>query len=143
MTSDGRNGGGVFLQMSGFHVVYDVRKEVGDRVVSAKAICDDCDDDTYEDLADDEVYNIVASNYVISGGDGYTMIEDTMLAHVIGGPDLDIIKKTFEDDSPVSADIENRIEIITTTNGAPTPYFISTLEIVTPVIGTLVTMLVV
>ena len=142
MTSDGRNGGGVFLQMSGFHVVFDVRKEVGDRLVSAKAVCDECDDDMYEDLDDDEVYNLVASNYVISGGDGYTMIEGNMLAHVIGGPDLDIIKKTFEEDSPVRADIENRIEIITTTNEATTQ-FTSKLEIVPPVISLLFTLLVV
>ena len=143
MTSDGRNGGGVFLQVSGFHLVFDVRKDVGDRVVSVKVICDDCDDDVYELLDDDKTYNIVSSNYVISGGDGYTMIEDSMLAHVIGGPDLDIIKRTFEHDSPVTTEIENRIEIITTnTNESLGASFASTLENVTPFISLLFTLLI-
>ena len=143
MTSDGRNGGGVFLQVSGFHMVFDVRKDVGDRVVSVKVICDDCDDNVYEDLDDDKTYNIVSSNYVISGGDGYTMIEDSMLAHVIGGPDLDIIKRTFEHDSPVTVDIESRIEIITTSNNESSEAsFASTLENVTPFISLLFALLI-
>ena len=114
-TSDGESlGGGGFLQVSGARLVYDVTREVGNRLVSAEFRCQDCDEDTLEPLEDDKVYNVVTSNYVLGGGDGYTMLEENMESRVIGELDTDVIKEVLETSSPVSAEIEGRIIIIKT-----------------------------
>ena len=113
-TPDGQSlGGGGFLQVSGARLVYDVTREVGNRLVTAEVRCEDCDEDTLEPLEDDKVYNVVTSNYVLGGGDGYTMLEENMESHVIGELDTDVIKEVLETSSPVSAEIEGRIIIKT------------------------------
>ena len=114
-THKGKNlGGGGFMQVSGARLVYDVTREVGNRLVSAEVRCIDCDEDTLEPLEDDKVYNVVTSNYVLGGGDGYTMLEENMQSRVIGDLDTDVIKEVLESSSPVSAEIEGRITIIKT-----------------------------
>ena len=111
-TRDGGGGGGSFMQVSGVRLVYDVTREVGSRLVSAEVRCGDCDEETLEPLEDDQVYNVVTSNYVLGGGDGYTMLEENMESRVIGDLDTDVIKAVLESSSPVSAEIEGRITII-------------------------------
>ena len=114
-TPDGESlGGGGFLQVSGASLVYDITRELGNRLVSAEVRCDECDEDTFEPLDDDKVYNVVTSNYVLGGGDGYTMLEENMESRVIGELDTDVIKEVLETSSPVSAEIEGRIIIIKT-----------------------------
>ena len=54
--------------------------------------CEECKEKTFEDLLDDKVYNVVTSNYVLDGGDGYTMLEESKESHVIGDLDTDVIK---------------------------------------------------
>ena len=69
LTSDGLSlGRGRLLQVSGARLVYDLTREVGNRLVSAEVRCDDCDGDMLEALEDDKVYNIVTLNYVSSRG---------------------------------------------------------------------------
>merc|ERR1711971_165808 len=86
---------------------------IGNRLVSAEVRCEDCDEDTLEPLEDDKVYNVVTSNYVLGGGDGYTMLEENLESRVIGELDTDVIKEVLETSSPVSAEIEGRIIIKT------------------------------
>merc|ERR1712150_318188 len=120
-TSDGDGGGGRFLQVSGARLVYDVTRRPGQRLVSAKIRCEECKEKTFEDLLDDKVYNVVTSNYVLDGGDGYTMLEESKESHVIGDLDTDVIKEVLEISSPVMAEVEGRITIITagSVNNAP------------------------
>ena len=116
-------GGGSFMQVSaGVRLVYDVTREVGNRLVSAEVRCGDCDEDTLEPLEDDQVYNVVTSNYVLGGGDGYTMLEENMESRVIGELDTDVIKAVLESSSPVSAEIEGRITIIKDGSGNKAGY---------------------
>ena len=100
------------MQVSGARLVYDVTREVGNRLESAEVRCGGCDEDTLEPLEDDKVYNVVTSNYVLGGGDGYTMLEENLESRVIGDLDTDVIKEVLESSSPVSAEIEGRITII-------------------------------
>ena len=118
LTHSGEGGGGAFLQVSGARLVYDVTREVGNRLVTADIRCEECDEDTMEPLVDDKVYNIVTSNYVLGGGDGYTMLEENIESRVIGDLDTDVIKEVLETSSPVSAEIEGRITIIKTGSGS-------------------------
>ena len=112
-TSDGESlGGGGILQVSGARLVYDVTRELGNRLVSAEVSNEGCDEDTFEPLEDDKVYNVVTSNYVLGGGYGYTMLEENMESRVIRELDTDAIKEVFETSSPVSAEIEGRTIII-------------------------------
>lgn len=122
-TRDGNGGGGSFLQVSaGVRLVYDVTREVGNRLVSAEVRCGDCDEDTLKPLEDDQVYNVVTSNYVLGGGDGYTMLEENIESRVIGALDTDVIKAVLESSSPVSAEIEGRITIIKDGSGNKAGY---------------------
>ncbi|XP_033112625.1 snake venom 5'-nucleotidase-like [Anneissia japonica] len=81
------NLGGEFLQMTGLHVTYDVTKQPGSRVVDVEAVCTECTVPEYKPLVDDEIYNIIVSDYIANGGDGYSMISDNKLSYVTGNLD--------------------------------------------------------
>ena len=119
MTSKGKDAGGRFLQMSGFKVIYDVTKKPGARVVSARAVCDNCGGDGYEDLEDETEYNVVTSNYVAGSGDGYTMLLEDRTNYIIGALDTDVIQYELEHNSPISAKLDSRISIVTDDNAQP------------------------
>ena len=113
MTEDGRDAGGRFLQVSGFKIIYDVRKKPGHRLVSAKAVCRKCKDNEYEDIEDETEYNVVTSNYVAGSGDGYTMLLEHRTNHIIGALDTDVMHYQLENHSPISANLDNRITVVT------------------------------
>ena len=97
--------------MSGFKVVYDVRKPVGGRVESLKVVCDDCSEG-YVDLEDSRLYHVVTSNFMSSGGDNYSMISQNLINPTIGALDTDVMRAELEQHSPVTADLEDRIVIL-------------------------------
>ena len=112
MTRYGEDGEGRFLQVSGFKVVYDVRKPVGRRVVSLKVVCDSCRAG-YTELEDSQQYNVVTSNYMVGGGDNYTMITNNLIKHLpIGALDTDVMRAELEQHSPITADLQDRIVIL-------------------------------
>ena len=102
------NGGG-FLQVAGLKIVYDLQRDVGARLVSALVV----DGEESEDLDDDKLYNVVLPNYVISGGDGFTMFEEHKESIAIGDLDTDVIKRAFDENSPIKTRVQNRITIYT------------------------------
>jgi 2',3'-cyclic-nucleotide 2'-phosphodiesterase (5'-nucleotidase family) len=59
---------GGFLQQSGMQIVYDASQPAGSRVISIKV--------NGEVLDDDQLYTVVASDYIFGGGDGYSMLSD-------------------------------------------------------------------
>jgi len=113
LTKNGNDAGGRFLQVSGFKLKFDVTKNPGGRLVSARVTCEGCEGDGYEDLEDETVYNVVTSNYVAGGGDGYKMFIDDRTNYIIGALDTDVIQNILENNSPISGVIDNRIEIVT------------------------------
>ena len=96
----------------GVRLVYNLTREVGNRLVSAEVSCDDCDGDRLEALEDDKVYNIVTLNYLLNGGAGYTMLEENTEDRVTGGLNREVIREVMEVSSPVNARVEGRITII-------------------------------
>ena len=112
-THEGKNlGGGGFMQVSGARLVYDVTREVGNRLVSAEVRCEDCEGDKMETLEDDKVYNIVTFDYLLNGGAGYSMLKENIESRVTGKLNREVIREVMETSSPVSARLEGRITII-------------------------------
>lgn len=62
--------------ISGIHVVYDLSKPAGSRVVSAKVRCGDCPVPQYSDLEDNKLYQVMTTSFLSGGGDFYDMLKD-------------------------------------------------------------------
>ena len=108
MEADGSNSNGRFLQVSGFRLVYDPSRSVGSRVAEVDVV----GENGYSGLEDDKNYDVVIPNYLIGGGDGYT-IGENMAGHLQGPLDLDVMKEFLHENSPVSAELEGRIRVVT------------------------------
>merc|ERR1712150_451913 len=63
------------------------------------------------ELEEERLYYVVTSNYIVSGGDGYSMLHDNKDYHKIGTLDTDVVKQELVQRSPVTADLEGRIVI--------------------------------
>ena len=113
MNSNGNGAGGRFLQVSGFKLIYDVRNKSGERLVSARAVCEHCGGDGYEAIEDETEYNVVTSNYVAGSGDGYTMLLENRTNYIIGALDTDVMRYELEHHSPLLVELNNRITIVT------------------------------
>ncbi|CAG5033242.1 unnamed protein product [Parnassius apollo] len=66
---------GEFLQVSGIHVVFDLRKPSRSRVIKAEARCASCDIPTYSEVKHDQIYNVIMTDFLAKGGDGYWMFK--------------------------------------------------------------------
>ena len=109
MTRTGQDGGGRFLQVSGFKVEYDVRNPVGNRVQSLKVVSEE-EGEEYVDLEDEKPYYVVTSNYLVKGGDDYKMLHNNTF-YVIGDLDMDVMRRAVEINSPIKVGLEDRIII--------------------------------
>ena len=122
LNADGTGDSGRFLQVSGFKVVYDTTKDIGSRVVSVKVLNDN---EEYEDMKDEAVYNLVAFYFIVDGGSGYNMIKENKKSHSIGELDIDALKLQFAASSPVTAKTEGRITLKTSIDGKNRSSFLS------------------
>lgn len=64
-----------FLQVSGLKVIYDITRDLGERVASVKALCSNCTLPIYEKLDLTKTYGIVIDHFLYSDGDGFTMFK--------------------------------------------------------------------
>uniref|UniRef100_A0A8C4DDW2 5'-nucleotidase n=1 Tax=Dicentrarchus labrax TaxID=13489 RepID=A0A8C4DDW2_DICLA len=100
---------GEFLQVSGIRVKYDVSKPVNQRVVSLSILCTQCRVPKYEPLEPEKTYTVVMPSYMVSGGDGFTMIKDELLKHNTGDMDITVFSKYIMDMKRVYPAVEGRI----------------------------------
>ncbi|XP_060080242.1 snake venom 5'-nucleotidase-like [Ylistrum balloti] len=104
---------GRFLQVSGLRVTYDLKKEVGRRVVDVHALCSDCTIPEYLPLDDTKMYRIILSNFIVQGGDGYDVIRDNAeQEHISGDLDSDVMTEYIQEISPLYHGLEGRIKFI-------------------------------
>uniref|UniRef100_A0A8C0NB61 5'-nucleotidase n=1 Tax=Canis lupus familiaris TaxID=9615 RepID=A0A8C0NB61_CANLF len=75
---------GEFLQVGGIHVVYDLSRKPGNRVVKIDVLCTQCRVPSYEPLRMDKIYKVVLPSFLANGGDGFQMIKDEALRHDSG-----------------------------------------------------------
>ncbi|XP_045197743.2 snake venom 5'-nucleotidase-like isoform X1 [Mercenaria mercenaria] len=102
---------GRFLQMSGLHVVYNLQKPPGRRVVSVEAACLECEVPSYSPLIDTDDYKIFLSSFLINGGDGYNF--ELLKRLRFNTLDFTTVMEYFKRHSPVAPAIEGRIQFVT------------------------------
>ncbi|KAM8777156.1 5'-nucleotidase [Rhynchonycteris naso] len=100
---------GEFLQVGGIHVVYDLSRKPGDRVVKLDVLCTRCRVPSYEPLRMDEVYKVILPNFLANGGDGYQMIKQEALQHDSGDQDINVVSQYISKMKVIYPAVEGRI----------------------------------
>ncbi|XP_066247958.1 apyrase isoform X2 [Euwallacea similis] len=100
------------IQVSGIHVVYNVSRPVGDRVVGLKIRCQECAVPIYEELDENKMYYMAVPSFVVGGGDDFTALSDNLQNLVTGQLDIDIFKRYLKYRSPVYEEQEDRIIVL-------------------------------
>ncbi|XP_040921150.1 5'-nucleotidase [Toxotes jaculatrix] len=108
---------GEFLQVSGFHVEFDLTKPPGHRVKSLSILCTKCRVPHYEPVQDEEVYKVVLPSYLVKGGDGFSMIKDEKLKHNSGDLDISVVSNYITQRKNVYPSVEGRIKIYSSASG--------------------------
>ncbi|NWX82711.1 5NTD nucleotidase, partial [Nothoprocta ornata] len=105
-------GTGELLQVGGIHVVYDLSKAPGSRVVSVDVLCTACRVPAYEPLQMDQIYNVTLPSYLLFGGDGYEMLKDKNLGYSKGecDPDIEVVSRYLQRMRRVFPALEGRIK---------------------------------
>ncbi|XP_036726893.1 5'-nucleotidase isoform X1 [Balaenoptera musculus] len=101
---------GEFLQVGGIHVVYDLSRNPGDRVVRLEVLCTQCRVPSYEPLRMDEVYKVILPSFLASGGDGFRMIKDEVLKHDSGDQDINVVSGYISKMRVIYPAVEGRIQ---------------------------------
>ncbi|XP_066156466.1 apyrase [Euwallacea fornicatus] len=100
------------LQVSGIHVVYNVSRPLGDRVVNLKIRCQECAVPIYEDLDEVKMYNIAVPSFITGGGDDFTALSDNLQNLVTGQLDIDVFRQYLQHKSPIYEEEEDRIIVL-------------------------------
>ncbi|XP_059608975.1 protein 5NUC-like [Phlebotomus argentipes] len=104
-------GYGEFLQMSGIQVVFDLDQESGSRVESAQVLCNECIVPKYEPLDNSRTYNVIMTNFMKDGGDGYAMFKSLPIAKTLPAGDINSVDTYIERMSPIFPAVEWRITV--------------------------------
>lgn len=101
---------GEFLQMSGMHVVFDMNKPSGQRVVDVKVLCSQCDVPEMENLSETKLYKIVMVDFLANGGDGFDMFKGQSVekSEIL---DITVFADYLRKKTPVYPSVEWRITI--------------------------------
>ncbi|CAJ1077730.1 '-nucleotidase [Xyrichtys novacula] len=108
---------GEFLQVSGIHVEFDLSKPPGNRVKSLDILCTKCRVPKYEAVDDEMIYKVVLTSYMVTGGDGFSMIKDEILKHDSGDLDISVVSKYIRLRKKVYTSVEGRIKIFNSAFG--------------------------
>uniref|UniRef100_G1PE23 5'-nucleotidase n=1 Tax=Myotis lucifugus TaxID=59463 RepID=G1PE23_MYOLU len=100
---------GEFLQVGGIHVVYDLSRKPGDRVVKLDVLCTRCRVPHYEPLRTDEVYKVVLPSFLANGGDGFQMLREEVLEHNSGDQDINVVSQYISKMKVIYPAVEGRI----------------------------------
>lgn len=101
---------GEFLQVGGIHVVYDISRKPGDRVVKLEVLCTQCRVPSYEPLRMDKVYRVILPSFLVGGGDGFRMIKDEVIKHDSGDQDINVVSGYISKMRVVYPAVEGRIQ---------------------------------
>ncbi|XP_071597502.1 5'-nucleotidase isoform X1 [Heliangelus exortis] len=104
------SGSGELLQVGGIHVVYDLSRAPGSRVVTLEVLCTACRVPAYVPLQMDEIYNVTLPSYMLFGGDGYHMLQNKNLGYTKGEPDIEVVSRYLQRMKRVYPAVEGRIK---------------------------------
>ncbi|XP_039981035.1 5'-nucleotidase-like [Xiphias gladius] len=108
---------GEFLQVSGFHVEFDLTKPPGHRVKSLSTLCTKCRVPRYEPVQDEMLYKVVLPSYLVNGGDGFSIIGNEMIQHNSGDLDISVVAHYIAERKIVYPSVEGRIKIYNSASG--------------------------
>lgn len=57
-------------------MIYDLSQPKNSRIISAKVLCASCNIPTYSKLEKNQSYNVLLTDFMQSGGDGYSMLKN-------------------------------------------------------------------
>ncbi|XP_065444261.1 5'-nucleotidase isoform X2 [Chrysemys picta bellii] len=103
-------GTGELLQVGGIHVVYDLSRPPGSRVVSIEVLCTACRVPAYVPLQMDETYKVILPSFLQQGGDGYSMLKNKSLSHNQGDLDVEVVSSYISRMGPVFPAVEGRVK---------------------------------
>ncbi|XP_074541285.1 5'-nucleotidase [Halichoeres trimaculatus] len=101
---------GEFLQVSGIRVEFDLSKPPGHRVRSLTILCTKCRVPGYEPVEDEAVYKVMLPSYMVTGGDGFSMIQNEILKHNSGDLDISVVSQYITLRQRVYTSVEGRIK---------------------------------
>ncbi|XP_034436533.1 5'-nucleotidase [Hippoglossus hippoglossus] len=108
---------GEFLQVSGFHVEFDLSRPPGRRVTSLLILCTACRVPLYEPVEDETVYTVVLPSYMVIGGDRYAMIPKELVKHNSGDLDISVVSRFIAQRKKVYPPVEGRIRVNNSASG--------------------------
>lgn len=73
--------GAHLLQVSGLKIVANVTNEIGHRLLSVDVLCRECNIPEYRPLNKTEIYKIIATSFLVQGGDGFEILRDKHTNH--------------------------------------------------------------
>ncbi|CAK1555864.1 unnamed protein product [Leptosia nina] len=100
---------GQFLQMSGVEVTYDLQKIPGQRVLTAKTMCDNCISTV--DIRKDLQYKVIMSAFLADGGDGYSMFEE-LDKEFVSYNEVTCVLDYVGKYSPINPEVNGRIKVL-------------------------------
>ncbi|KAM9156279.1 5'-nucleotidase [Pangshura tecta] len=103
-------GTGELLQVGGIHVVYDLSRPPGSRVVSIEVLCTACRVPAYVPLQMDETYKVILPSFLQQGGDGYSMLKNKSLSHYQGDLDVEVVSTYISRMGHVYPAVEGRVK---------------------------------
>ncbi|KAM7173488.1 5'-nucleotidase isoform 2-T2 [Macrochelys suwanniensis] len=103
-------GTGELLQVGGIHVVYDLSRPPGSRVVSIEVLCTACRVPAYVPLQMDETYKVILPSFLQKGGDGYSMLKNKSLSHNQGDLDVEVVSSYISRMGRVFPAVEGRVK---------------------------------
>lgn len=103
-------GTGELLQVGGIHVVYDLSRPPGSRVVSIEVLCTACRVPAYVPLQMDETYKVILPSFLQQGGDGYSMLKNKSLSHNQGDLDVEVVSTYISRMGRVFPAVEGRVK---------------------------------
>ncbi|TPX56723.1 hypothetical protein PhCBS80983_g04321 [Powellomyces hirtus] len=115
------SGAGRFPQVANINMTFNSANPGTLRLVSAQIY--DQNQKTYVDIDPTGVYNLCVNDYMLNGGDGYTMLMAKSLYNFRQGAQLDVILKAyFKAKSPLPAPVGGRMaNLVTQSSGASPP----------------------
>lgn len=100
------------LQVSGLKITFNFKNPPGKRVQEVEVRCANCQIPTYEPLDKAKFYRIAAADFLVNGGDGFTVLSSNAKDHEKYITDIEALVQYLNVASPITAGLEGRIKIL-------------------------------